>query len=146
MEIKNVWMSWMSWNFVRFHVIFFKKMLKISTFYLEKQKSFIPKKIWAKPRVNWLQYQNNQLCLLTQFSATVLHFKFYKSIFWFWLYGSLSYLSSDLHKIKWIWNKLCVSMMQFQNGVEHVWGSIIIYVKHCFHNTYFSFVKTHPVA
>ena len=33
-------------------------MLKISAFYLEKQKSFIPKKICAKPRVNWLQYQN----------------------------------------------------------------------------------------
>ena len=42
-------------------------MLKISAFYLEKQKSLMPKKIWAKPRVNCFQYQNNQLCLLTQF-------------------------------------------------------------------------------
>ena len=39
-----------------------------------------------------------------------------------------------------------VSMMQFQNGVEHVWGSIIIYVKHCFHSTYFSFMKTQAIA
>ena len=37
---------WLSWNFVRF---FFKQMLKISVFYLIKQKSFIPKKIWFRP-------------------------------------------------------------------------------------------------
>ena len=37
---------------------FFNQMLKISAFYVEKQKSFIPKQIWFKPRVNWLQYQN----------------------------------------------------------------------------------------
>ena len=36
---------WLSWNFVRFHEILLKQMLKISVFYLEKQKSFIPKKI-----------------------------------------------------------------------------------------------------
>ena len=41
-------------------------------FISKKRKSFIPKKIWPKPRVNWIQYQNNQLCLLTQFSPTVL--------------------------------------------------------------------------
>ena len=49
LEIKIV-LSWMSWNFERFHeLIFFKWMLKVSAFYLEKQKSFIPKKIWSKP-------------------------------------------------------------------------------------------------
>ena len=42
---------------------FFKQMLKISTFYLEKQK-FIPTKMWFKPRVNELQYQN-KLALFT---------------------------------------------------------------------------------
>ena len=47
-------------------------MLKISAVYLEKQKSFIPKKIFSKPIVNRFQYQNNQLCLLTQFSVKVL--------------------------------------------------------------------------
>ena len=52
--------------------IFFKQVSKISALYLKKQKSFIPKKIWPKPRVNWIQYQNNQLCLLTQFSVTFL--------------------------------------------------------------------------
>ena len=51
---------------------FFKQMRKISAVYLEKQKSFIPKKIFSKPRVNRFQYQNNQLCLLTQFSVKVL--------------------------------------------------------------------------
>ena len=40
MEITIVWMSWMSWNFVRFHEIQFQTL----AFYLEKQKSFIPKK------------------------------------------------------------------------------------------------------
>ena len=33
----------MSWNFVMFYEILFQ-MLKVSAFYLEKQKSFIPKK------------------------------------------------------------------------------------------------------
>ena len=50
---------------MRDHTILFHKDAKISAFYLEKQKRFIPKKIWSKPRVNWLQYQNNQLCLHT---------------------------------------------------------------------------------
>ena len=49
-------------------------MLKISAFYHEKQKVLFKKK-----RVNWLQYQNNQLCLLTQFSATVLN-QMFKSL------------------------------------------------------------------
>ena len=44
MKITIVWMSWMSWNFVRFHEILFQ-----TAFYLEKQKSFIPKKIFFKP-------------------------------------------------------------------------------------------------
>ena len=47
-------------------------MLKISAVYLEKQICFIPKKIFSKPRVNRFQYQNNQLCLLSQFSVKVL--------------------------------------------------------------------------
>ena len=34
------------WGFKKF---FFKQTLKDSAFYLEKQKSFIPKKIWSKP-------------------------------------------------------------------------------------------------
>ena len=33
------------WGFTKF---FFKQMLKISAFYLVKQKSFIPKKIWLR--------------------------------------------------------------------------------------------------
>ena len=37
-------MSWMSWNFMSFTKFYFKQVLKISAFYLEKQKSFIPKK------------------------------------------------------------------------------------------------------
>ena len=56
------------WGFTKLEI---KKMLNISAVYLEKQKSFIPKKN-SKPRVNRFQYQNNQLCLLTQFSEMVL--------------------------------------------------------------------------
>ena len=48
-EIKIVWMSQISWNFVRFHEIIFQRDAKVSVFYLEKQKSFIPKKIWFRP-------------------------------------------------------------------------------------------------
>ena len=47
-------------------------MLKISAVYLEKQKRFIPKNIFSKPRVNKFQYQNNQFFLPTQFSVKVL--------------------------------------------------------------------------
>ena len=32
---------WLSWNFVRFHNFFFKQMLKVSAFYLEKQKKVL---------------------------------------------------------------------------------------------------------
>ena len=46
----------------------FHEILCQTAFYLEKQKSFKR----AEPRANWLQYQNNQLCLLTEFSASVL--------------------------------------------------------------------------
>ena len=41
MEIKNIWIRWMSWNFVRFFTnFFFKQMLKVSAFYLAKTKKF----------------------------------------------------------------------------------------------------------
>ena len=43
-------------------------MLKVSAFYLEKQKSFFPKII----SLRHCQYQNRKLCLPTQFSAKVL--------------------------------------------------------------------------
>jgi hypothetical protein len=43
-------------------------MLKVSAFYLEKQKSFIPKKIFF----GRCQYQNKKLCLLTQFLEKIL--------------------------------------------------------------------------
>ena len=45
-------------------------MLKISAFYLVKQKSFISKKNMIQAVVN---IKTKKLCLLTQFSATVLH-------------------------------------------------------------------------
>ena len=38
------WLS--NWGFMKFYL---KQILKISAFYLEKQKSFIPKRIWSKP-------------------------------------------------------------------------------------------------
>ena len=44
-------------------------MLKISAFYYVKQKSFIPKKNMIYAFVN---IKTKKLCLLTQFSATVL--------------------------------------------------------------------------
>jgi hypothetical protein len=44
-------------------------MLKVSAFYIEKQKSFIPKKKYFLGRS---EYQNKKLCLLTKFSVTVL--------------------------------------------------------------------------
>ena len=43
-------------------------MLKVSASYLEKQKSFIPKKIF----LGRCQYQNKKLCLLTQILVKVL--------------------------------------------------------------------------
>ena len=46
----------MSWNFVRFLGIQFQLNLKVSAFYLEKQKSFIPKKY----DLDHFQYQNKK--------------------------------------------------------------------------------------
>ena len=43
MEIKIVWMSWLSWNFVK---LVFKQMLKVSAFYLKKQKVVFLKEIY----------------------------------------------------------------------------------------------------
>ena len=40
---------WLSWNFVRFLVIPFHLIFKVSAFYLEKQKSFISKKHFFWP-------------------------------------------------------------------------------------------------
>ena len=42
------WAEWVEilWGFAKFY---FKQMLKVSAFYLEIQKSFIPKKIFFKP-------------------------------------------------------------------------------------------------
>ena len=48
---------------------FFKHMLKVSAFYLEKQKSFIPKENIFLAVVN---IKTKKLCLLTQFSGKVL--------------------------------------------------------------------------
>jgi hypothetical protein len=45
-------------------------MLKVSAFYLEKQKSFIPKK---KKNLAVVNIKTKKLCLLTQFSGKVLH-------------------------------------------------------------------------
>ena len=47
---------WLSWHFLRFHEILFEQMLKISVFYLIKQKSFIPKKY----NLGSSQYQNKK--------------------------------------------------------------------------------------
>ena len=51
------WNVKMFWDFTKF---FFKQMLTISAFYLEKN--------WAKPRFNWLQYQNNSFVYWPIFS------------------------------------------------------------------------------
>ena len=67
---------------------FFKQMLKISAFYLEKQKKrFIPKKNWAKPRVNWLQYQNNHLFTDQIFSDG---------------FGAYYYFPNSLNQVPWL--------------------------------------------
>ena len=47
---------------------FFKQILKVSPFYLEKQKSFIPKKKIKPVSLS----KQKKLCLLTQFSGKVL--------------------------------------------------------------------------
>ena len=63
----------LSWYFVRSHEIFFQTGAQNFSFLSWKTKKVLILKInWAKPRVTRLQYQNNQLCLLTKFSATVL--------------------------------------------------------------------------
>ena len=49
-------------------------MLKISTVYLDKQKSSIPKKIYELSQ-EWTCFQNNQLCLLTQFLSEDFGFR-----------------------------------------------------------------------
>ena len=48
---------WLSWNFARFHEIQFHTNLKVSAFYLEKQKSSIPKK---KKNSSCYQYYNKK--------------------------------------------------------------------------------------
>ena len=48
----------------------FKQMLKVSASYIEKQKSFIPKKNISLAVVN---IKTKKLCLLTQFSGKVLN-------------------------------------------------------------------------
>ena len=48
---------------------FFKQLLKFSAFYLEKQKSFIPKKNFFQAVVN---IKTKKLCLPTQFYGKVL--------------------------------------------------------------------------
>ena len=50
-----------------FTKFFFKQILKVSAFYLEKQKSFIPKKNFFFVNIN-----TKKLCLPTQFSVKVL--------------------------------------------------------------------------
>ena len=62
MKIKmSEWAEWVEilWGFTKF---VFKPMLKVSALYLEKQKSFIPKKIFFKP----CQYQNKKAILKNQ--------------------------------------------------------------------------------
>ena len=59
---------------MRFHEILSKQMLKVSAFYLEKQKSLIPKKVFFQAIFN---IKTKKLCLLTQFSVKV--FLFFKS-------------------------------------------------------------------
>ena len=65
MKITIVWISWMSWNLVKFHEILFQSVSKVSAFYLQKQKSFIPKKIFSNP---YRQGRSKRWRSLTQFS------------------------------------------------------------------------------
>ena len=64
------------WGFTKF---FFKLILKVSAFYLEKQKSFIPKKNIFKPLSISKQ---KKLCLPTQFSRRfrVKHYRILQKI------------------------------------------------------------------
>ena len=49
MKITIVWISCMSWNLWGSTKFYFKQILKVSAFYLEKQKSFIPKNNIFRP-------------------------------------------------------------------------------------------------
>ena len=84
MKITNVWISGMSWVFKKFYL---KKMLKVSAFYLEKQKSFIPKKNIFLAIVN---IKTKKLCLLTPFSRR----------FWSLTFGFLSDTIDSLANLK----------------------------------------------
>ena len=46
MEIRNVWMSWRSWNFVRFSIS--NRCWRFQLSILKNKKSFIPKKIFFR--------------------------------------------------------------------------------------------------
>ena len=48
-QLIHLSIGWLNWNFGGFTKFFFKQMIKVSAFYLEKRKSFIPKKIFFKP-------------------------------------------------------------------------------------------------
>ena len=62
MKITNVWMS----KFCEVSFIF-KQMLKVSAFFLEKQKSFIPKKTYFKP-LNMPRYIQKMVLAVLIFS------------------------------------------------------------------------------
>jgi hypothetical protein len=66
-SLQGIGVVQMSWTFVRFHEMKIKGMLKISDFYLDKQKSFIPKKIWSVPCTTHSSFFSQQMpyCLLT---------------------------------------------------------------------------------
>ena len=66
--IFSIFSDWVDtlWGFKKF---FFKLILKVSAFYLEKQKSFISKKNIFQVVVN---IKTKKLCLPTQFSGRVL--------------------------------------------------------------------------
>ena len=67
------------WGFTKF---FFKQLLKVSAFYLEKQKSRIPKKYDLGRRLKIGQESSNRWRLLSQCSVKVLVFS---SLEWTWL-------------------------------------------------------------
>ena len=61
-----IWMFvWMSWNFEDFTKFYFKQLLKILAFYLDKQKSFIPKKNMKCTMDSSFFSQKMPYCLLT---------------------------------------------------------------------------------
>ena len=85
-----VWICWISWNFVRFKKFFFKHMLKVSAFYLEKKVSFL-KKIWSKPM------SLNRPRLFQQMALCCLNFqqRFWPGLKDDILVSDLLYFSSD---------------------------------------------------